>query len=79
MAGELKRLAAYGIALVALAAITLTGDAVLTGFKDSGQVTNATADLFITGLTLFGTFSSILILAVIGKTIISLFKGGKYE
>ena len=79
MSGELKRLAGYGIALVALAAITLTGDAVLTGFKDSGQVTNATADLFIAGLTLFGTFSSILILAVIGKTIISLFKGGKYE
>ena len=72
--GELKKLAGYAIALVGLAAITLTGIAICVGFKDSGQIDNATADKFITGLTLFGTFSAIIILAVIGKTIVGLFK-----
>jgi len=74
--GNLKVLAGSGIALVSLAAITLTGIAIVTGFKESQKVSNTTADLFITGLTLFGTFSGILVLAIIGKAIIGLFKGG---
>lgn len=74
--GSLKVLAASGVSLVALAAITLTGIAIVNGFKDSGRVDNTTADLFIAGLTLFGTFSGILVLAIIGKAIIGLFKAG---
>jgi len=35
------------------------------------------ADLFITGLTIFGTFMAIVVLALVGKIIISLFKTGK--
>lgn len=77
MAESLKKLTAAGISLVALAAITLTGIAIITGFKESGKVNNATADLFITGLTLFGTFSGIIVLAIIGKAIIGLFKAGE--
>ena len=74
MADALKTLQASGIAVVSLAAIVLTGLAVVQGFKDSGTIDNATATKFITGLAIFGTFSTIIILAIIGKTIIGLFK-----
>ena len=75
MGNALKALQASGIAVVSLAAIVLTGLAVVQGFKDSGTINNATADNFITGLAIFGTFSTIIILAIIGKAIIGLFKG----
>jgi len=74
MANALKDLQASGIAVVALAAIVLTGLAVVQGFKNSGTIDNTTADRFITGLAIFGTFSTIIILAIIGKAIIGLFK-----
>lgn len=62
------------IAVGTLAAVTLVTLAVITGFKDSGQVTNATADLFITGVTIFATFTGVIVLALVGKIIIGLFK-----
>ncbi len=74
MANALKDLQASGIAVVSLAAIVLTGLAVVQGFKDSNTIDNATATKFITGLAIFGTFSTIIILAIIGKAIIGLFK-----
>ena len=74
MDGNSKTLGAAGIATVSLAAIVLTGLAVITGFKDSGQVTNATADLFIAGLGVFATFMSVIVLALVGKVIVGLFK-----
>ena len=74
MANALKDLQASGIAVVSLAAIVLTGLAVVQGFKDSGTIDNSTATKFITGLAIFGTFSTIIILAIIGKVIIGLFK-----
>jgi len=74
MANALKDLQASGIAVVSLAAIVLTGLAVVQGFKDSNTIDNATATKFITGLAIFGTFSTIIILAIIGKVIIGLFK-----
>ena len=74
MVEALKSLQASGIAVVSLAAIVLTGLAVVQGFKDSNTIDNATATKFITGLAIFGTFSTIIILAIIGKAIIGLFK-----
>ena len=71
---ELKKLGAAAVAMVGLAAITLTGLAVVSGFKDTGLVDNTTAELFITGLAIFGTFSSILVLAIVGKIIVGLFR-----
>ena len=74
MGDALKTLQASGIAVVSLAAIVLVGLAIVQGFKDSNTVDNATAAKFITGLAIFGTFSTIIILAIIGKVIIGLFK-----
>ena len=74
MGDALKTLQASGIAVVSLAAIVLVGLAIVQGFKDSNTVDNTTAEKFITGLAIFGTFSTIIILAIIGKVIIGLFK-----
>ena len=77
MAQDFKMLGAYAIGLVSLAAIDLTGIAVVTQYKGSGLVDNTTADAFITGLAIFGAFVGVLAISVIGKVIIGLFKGGK--
>jgi len=70
---SLKLLQAAGVSTVALAAVVLVGIAVITGFKASGQVVNATADLFVTGLTVFATFMAVIVLALIGKVIVGFF------
>lgn len=75
--GDEKGLRFMGIAAIAvvtLAAIVLTGLAVVQGFKDTGLVDNATAAAFVTALAIFGTFMSVIVLALVGKIIIGLFK-----
>lgn len=86
--GDMKKLGYAAIAVVALAVIVVTGIAVLTGYTQVGTYTvinntttifdpiieNATVQLFITGLKIFGTFIGVIVLAVIGKAIIKLFK-----
>ena len=72
----IKNMQGAAIATIGLAVVTVMGIAVLTGFKDSGSIDNTTADLFITGLTIFGTFMAVIVLAIVGKIIIGLFKGG---
>ena len=62
---SLLLMGAAAVALVTLSAVTLTGIAVVSGFKDTGLVSNTTADLFITGLTIFASFSSVVALALI--------------
>lgn len=79
----------YAIAIGALAVVTLLGIAIVGGFKDSGALGNCSnssateystglcneADYFITGLAIFGTFVGVIILAIIGKIIVGLYKG----
>jgi len=65
----------YAIAIGALAVVVLTTLAVVSGFKDTNLVDNATADKFVTGLTIFATFVGVVILALVGKVIVSLYKG----
>ena len=76
MAQDMKVLGAYAIGLVGLAAVDLTGIAVVTQYKSSGLVDNTTADQFITGLAIFGAFVGVLAISVIGKVIVGLFKDG---
>lgn len=73
--GDIKGMQSQAIAVVALSAITLTGIAVVNGFKDTNLIDNDTADAFITGLTIFATFMGVLVLAIVGKIIVGLFKG----
>ena len=74
---DITGMQASAIAVVGLSAVTLTGLAVVSGFKDTGLVDNTTADNFITGLAIFGTFMAVIVLALVGKIIIGLFKKGK--
>ena len=71
---NIKIMGAYAIGLASLAAISLTGIAVVQGFKDSNLVDNTTADNFISAIAIFGTFSAVLAIALIGKIVIGLFK-----
>jgi len=81
MAGASKGVAAFGVmaagavAIVGLLAITLTGIAVANEYKNTGLVDNATADAFITGLTIFGSFSSVIVISIVGIVIVNMFRG----
>jgi len=76
MADGLNMMSKSAIAVGALAAVTLVSIAVVNGFKDTNLVDNTTADAFITGLTIFGTFTAVIVLALVGKIVIGLFKTG---
>jgi len=77
MEDGLTKMMPAAIAVVSLAVITIMGIAVLGGFKATFLISNATADAFTTGLAIFGTFIGVIILAIVGKVIMGLFKGGK--
>jgi len=72
--GSLDKLQTSAIAVVGLAAITLTGIAVVNGFKDTNLIDNTTATSFVTGLTIFATFTGVIALAIVGKLIVGLFQ-----
>lgn len=74
---DFSKMSASAIAVVGLAAVTLTGLAVVQGYKDSGLVDNSTADKFIAGLAIFGTFLSVIVLSLVGKIIIGMFRNEK--
>lgn len=79
MATDAKGLKTMGVAAAALgglAIITMVSVAVVQGFGNSGQADNATANLFVTGLTVFATFASLIALSLVGKIIYSLWRGG---
>ena len=76
MAAGIKQMAGYAVASTSLAAVTLTGLAVFQGYEDTQLVSNTTADAFIAGLAIFGTFMAVISLSLVGKIIIGLFKGG---
>ena len=74
MGSGLNRLQVAAIAVGTMAAVTLTSIAVVTGFKNTGLVDNTTADAFVTGLTVFGTFIGVIVLALVGKMIVDIFR-----
>ena len=77
MTKSLKLLAAASVAMVTLGAIVLTGDAVIGGFVDSGQVNTTVANNFRIALNIFAVFASIIVLALVGKVIVGIFRGGE--
>jgi len=76
MADNIDSMKGYAIAVGALAVITIVTMAVLQGFKDTGLINNTIANKFVTGLTVFATFTTVIVLALVGKIIIGLFKKG---
>lgn len=63
----------YAMAVAGLAIITMMAIAVIVGFKTTQLVDNTVADSFVTGLTIFATFTGVVVLALVGKIIMGLF------
>lgn len=82
MAG-MEKLKSYAIVITSLAVVVLTGIAVINEYEQNENIDNTTAEDFVSGLTIFGGFIGVLVIAVIGKMIIGLWttggnKGGGY-
>lgn len=75
---EFKSMSLSAIGLVLLAITSVVGIIVLQGFKNTeiGGSQNTTLDLFIAGLAIFGTFSTVIALVLVGKVIIRLIRAG---
>ena len=73
--GDISNMKSYAVAVGSLAVVVMITIAVVLGFKDTQLVDNDTADKFVTGLTIFATFIGVVILALIGKIIVGLYKG----
>ena len=71
---ELNKLVTAAVAVASLAVVDLTAIAVVNQFKQNSLIDNTTADYFITGLTIFGSFLGVIVLAIVGKIIFKLFK-----
>ena len=69
-----SNMSGYAIGIAVLAIVVVTAITVLEGFKDTGLVDNTVVDTFISGLAIFGTFIGVIVLAIVGKIIIGLFK-----
>jgi hypothetical protein len=72
----IRQMSGYAIGIGVLAVVVVTVITVLGGFKDTGLVDNQLVDKFTSGLAIFGTFIGVVVLAVVGKIIIGLFKDG---
>jgi hypothetical protein len=77
MAESWKKMVAAALSIVTLAVVDLTGIAVINVYKSNALIDNTTADQFITGLTYFGAFIGLMVVAVVGKMVIGLFRAGE--
>ena len=77
--GSLTRMQTSAAAIVGIAVVVLIGIAITEQFKTLALIDNATADLFIAGLAIFGSFMGIIVLAIVGKLVIGLFTQSKGE
>jgi len=74
---DMKKLMSMAIAIISLAVLTVIGILTLEVIKDTNLMSttgNSTVDSFITGLTYFATFTGILVIGVIGKILIKMYK-----
>lgn len=73
----MKKLMTMAVAIVSLAVLVVIGILTLEVVKDTALLSangNSTVDSFITGLTYFATFTGILVIGVIGKVLIRMYK-----
>ena len=69
---ELRKMGAAAAAAVALAVVDLVGIAVVTQMKNNSLIDNTTADLFIDGLVIFGSFMGLIVIVLVGKVVLGL-------
>lgn len=71
---ELKQLQPAAVVVVSLAVVVLIGIAIITQLKVSSLIDNTTSDLFIAGLVYFGTFLGVIVIGIVGKILIGMFR-----
>ena len=74
---DMKQLTVMAVAIVSLAVLVIIGILTLEVIKDTNLMSstgNSTVDSFITGLTYFATFTGILVIGVIGKILIKMYR-----
>ena len=74
---DMKGLLVMAVAIVSLAVLVIIGILTLEVIKDTELMSatgNSTVDSFITGLTYFATFTGILVIGVIGKILIKMYR-----
>lgn len=74
---EMKKLMSMAIAIVSLAVLVVIGILTLEVIKDTALLSasgNSTVESFITGMTYFATFTGILVIGVIGKILIGMYR-----
>lgn len=77
MSSELTNMGKAAIAVTTLAVISIVGVAVIAGFRDTFENTTdeyTLAGKFITGIAVFGTFCGLLVLALVGKILIGMWR-----
>ena len=70
--GDLNNMQKYAIAIGGLAVVVVLTIAILNGFARTTLIPNVTVQLFVTGLVIFGTFTAVIVLALVGKIVIGL-------
>lgn len=74
MSGEFKQIGIASLGLVTTAIISVMGIAVLQGIEDTGKISNTSSDAWIAGIGVAASFVGILMLAIIGKAVMKIFK-----
>lgn len=79
---EIAKMGVFALASVSLAVSTVIGIVLLEKMKTisvgnfNSTAPNTSIDAFVAGLAIFGSFMSIIALALVGKIIMGLFKSG---
>jgi hypothetical protein len=70
--GQLSKMTVAALALVTLAVSTVVGITILREFANTTAIVESDVTPFITGLAIFGTFSTILAIVIVGKVVLDL-------
>lgn len=74
---QMKQMMTMAVAIISLAVLVVIGILTLEVVKQTNLMSstgNSTVDTFITGLTYFATFTGILVIGVVGKILIKMYK-----
>ena len=72
MGGSVTKLTVGALAMVTLAVSTVIGITVLRTFANTTAIQESDVTPFITGLAIFGTFSTVMAIVLVGKLVLNL-------
>jgi hypothetical protein len=69
-----KQLSIAALAMVTLAITSVIGITILRTFANATAIEDADVTPFITGLAVFGTFSTVVAIIIVGKLVLGILK-----